>query len=248
MNLSDVLGSKIYVKENGSINFNSPRTYIQPFLDAIAYDGNEENITVKTQVEVINDNEGGERNTAFGRIAIEAKVANSVPGFQSVIGMIYALDIQKPIVKIYTGQNASACTNLTIFNAEGVFEQSLLSGFNTVYGKATEYLNKKEAEAVEFTEIYNELTTSLMSTEELNHEIGRILRSAPRTRIGTTPIVQACSRLDSKETIYYVKPGEPCSKMNLYDAITQSFTNSKDILDKPIKTIQLSKLFNIFEN
>ncbi|MDR3667395.1 MAG: hypothetical protein P4L35_11180 [Ignavibacteriaceae bacterium] len=248
MNLNEVLESKIYVKENGSVNFKTPFHYIHPFLDAIRYDGNGEDIIVKTQTEVVNDNEGGGRNTAYGRINIEAKVLGSVPGFQSVIGMVYALELQKPIIKIYTGQNASACTNLTIFNADGVYEQSLLSGYGTVYNKATEYLNKKEAEAVEFQEIYNDLTNSLMSTEELNREIGRILRAAPRTRIGSTPIVQATQRLDDKESVYYIKPDSQCSKMTLYDAISQSFTNSKDILDKPTKTIQLSKLFNIFKN
>lgn len=248
MLLSEVLATKIYVKENGSVDFKSPGAYIEPFLEAVRYNGKEADVTIKTQGDVINSNEGGSMNIAYPRVNIEVRTNHSVEGFQSVIGMIYALDLQKPEIKIYTGQNAHACTNLTIFNADGVYTQSLLGGFGTVYNHATEYLNKKEAEAAEFKEILDNLTNTLMSTEELNEEIGRILRAGSKTKIGTSPIVQASNRLDDRESIYYVHPGARCSKMNLYDAITQSFTNSKNILDRPTQTIQLSKLFNIFNN
>jgi hypothetical protein len=255
MSLSDVLSSKIYVKRDGGVNFQSPSTYITPFLDAINWDGNANSIRVSTMEEVVNANEeGGAMNIAYPRVLVEARTNHDItlPGsssadFQSVIGLIYALDV-KPVIKVYSGQNASACLNLTVFNAEGLHEQSLTGSFNSVFNHAREYVNKKEAEVAEFTEIYNDLANTTMSTEELNQEIGRILRYAPKTRIGTTPIVQAARRLDSKDNRYYVKPDEQCSKFNLYNAITQSLTDSKDFLDKPLKTVQLSKLFNIFKN
>lgn len=250
MSLLDILDSRIFVKENSGVTFGSPRTYIEPFLDAINYSDSQE-VVVKTDHEVINANEDNTENRAYGRVAVEVKM----PGFDAfleskshygVMGMVYALDI-KPVIKIYTGQNATACTNLTVFNAENVFQQDLLGNYNEAYRKASEYYVNKRGEIEEFQKIYSELTNTEMDNDELNREIGRILRKAPFTKIGTNAIVQGVRRLDENESMYRVKAGEKCSKMNLYEAITQSFTNAfhkgQDILDRATKTVQLSKLF-----
>ena len=247
MNLPEVLDSKIFVKDGAGATFQSPRTYIEPFLDAIKFDGNIESVTVKTQGDVVNENEDGHRNVAFPRIAIEAKVGSDAPLHSGVIGMVYALDLQKPQIKVYTGQNASACTNLTIFNAEHVFNQDVLGNYTEVYRKVGEYKEKKEAEVAEFTEIYNDLTNTAFTEPQLNEEIGRILRKAPFNRIGVHPIIQGVSRLDKKGSDYYVEPGSPVSKMHLYEAITQSFTNAfqagRGLLDRATQTVQLSRMF-----
>ena len=248
MNLIDLIKSKIFVKENSAMNFLPPKEYIEPFLEAAKFDGDESKLIIKTQGEVVNANEAGDTNTAYPRVNIEVHTEHSVPGFQSVVGIVYALDLQKPEIKVYTGQNASACTNLTIFNAEGVYQQGLLGNFASIFEYASRYVQNKMQEAEEFLAIYNTLLNTFYNEDELNEELGRLLRMSPKTKIGTSPIVQASGRLDNKESIYFIKTGEKCSKMNLYDSITQSFTNSKNILDRPIQTLQLSKLFNVFGN
>lgn len=243
MELKDVLESKVYLKENSAVSFMSPSTYIQPFLDVVK----DRELHVNVSDSVINANDDNTQNIAYARVNIEAILDSPIPGFQSRVGMIYALDIQKPMVRIYSGQRAVACMNLTIFNSEKVFTQDLLGNYADAYRKAEEYVEQKQKEIEEFTATYNELTQTLLDREQLNEELGRLLRVASRTRVGTTPIVGAAKLVDDSSSAYYVKAGDTCSRWNLFNAITQNFSNreEKEVMDTPIKVVQLSKLFNL---
>lgn len=240
LSLTEVLESKTYVKPNSAIDFKSPKFYLEPFLEVM--EKNNIEYRIKTGNPVINLNaEDSSENVAYSRVLVESKIGENVPGFFSVIGIIYALDLQKPVIKIYSGENACVCTNLTIFQADRVFTQDMLGNFNDTYQKARVYLNEKAGEIERFKETYNTLTKTQLDQNELNRVLGYLLRVSSTGKLGTTPIVQASARLDDPQSVYYAQK-EGTNLFNVYNAVTQSITNSKEFLDKPNKTVELSEM------
>lgn len=243
LSIEDVISSKVYVKPNSSITFGTPKEYIEPFIAPIAKSSNV-SFRVKVADPVINAEESGAMNIAYPRMMIETDLGESIPGFKSIIGMILALDLQKPIIKVYSGYNVSACLNLTIFNADKVFQQEILGDYQRVYAKAEEYFQKKSDELVEFKETLTKLETTFLTEVQLNQLIGKMIRESSKLRLGTTPILQATKMLDDSSSQYYVRPNGKftCTKFNLYNAITQSITNSNDIIDRANKTLNVTNL------
>ena len=242
MKLEDVLDSKIYVKESGAVKFEAPKYYLEPFIDSLG-----ENVLsyrVEVASPVSNQNvDSDDVNTAYPKVLVEAHVGTHIEGFDSVIGMIYSLD-SKPIVKVYSGENARACINLTIFNVEHVFEQNLLTNYKDVYGKTLLWRNNKEKQAVEFETTLKKLQNQFMDEKQLNELMGYLLLKSRKARIGTSPIVSAAQYLTDPASTYYPYHGEEfrCSRWNVYNSVTQSL-HSSDILSKPTKTVSLAKLF-----
>lgn len=154
LTMTDVLDSRTYVRPNTEISFGSPRQLITPFLEVF---GNIDQTVVKVQSPITNENDDGSLNIAYPRVVVEKTIESIVPDFNSVIGMIYALDTQVPVIKIYSGHNAHACTNLTIFNSGAVFEKTLLNGYQAVYKVANDYLEQKEEEEEEFQIVHSRL-------------------------------------------------------------------------------------------
>ena len=241
LSIDDLLGSKIFVKENAAVSFKSPRQYLEPFLDIVTKRSSD--IRVQVANSVINAEESGLRNVAYPRVNIEATVGDEISGFYSVMGFIYALNIQTPVLKVYTGQSVKACMNLTIFNADHVFEQNLLGNFNEVYLRAGKYLTEKQKEIEEYSKIYKDLSEVRLTPAQMHESLGRMLIKGSQSKLGTTPVVGGAKLLADPKSAYYVKSGEDfeCNKWKVYNAVTQCITDGADIVSKPTKTIQLAK-------
>lgn len=241
--LEDLLTSKIFVKETSNINFKSPRQYLEPFMEQLQPVSS--NMRVMVSSPVMNKEESGIVNVAYPRINIEATMGSDlIPGFNSVIGLIYALDTQIPIMKVYTGQSVRACLNLTIFNAEDMFEQNLLSTSQEVYGKIKTFKDNKQKQIDEYGKIYKSLTDRQLTKEEMNELLGRLLIHGASGKLGTSPVASAARLLTDNKSVYYTeRSGEfNCTPWNVYNAVTQALTDSADPIYKPNKTLELAKV------
>jgi len=243
--LKEVINSKVFVKENSAVGFLSPSDYLGDFIEATTKIRNEGS-TYRTQVArpVVNQETTGERNIAYPRVSVEVSLGELIEGFDAVVGMIYALDLQKPIIKAYSGFNVTSCINLTIFNADNVFQQELLGDYKSVHSKAREYIAEKEQDVLDFKNRIAILKETNLNENQLNELLGKMLRESHKSRLGTTPVLGAAKLLDNNSSTYYVRPDGKftCSKFNVYNAVTQVISDSKDIVDKPNKTIELSKI------
>lgn len=239
--LDEVLTSKRYVSD-ANVSFPSPKEYIDPFTEIFS-DAKE--FRVKTMSPVVNAEESGEENVAFARVMVEADYGVTIPGFNEIYGIVYALELAKPVIKAYSGYNVSACTNLTIFNADKIIQQDLTSNYQPVYNELRKFKADKEFEKVEFVNIHKQLSEISYTIEELNERIGFLLRNAQKTKIGTNAVVGAARLLDDPSSAYYTgdKTNYHCTPFNLYDAVTYHISNKGEFIEKPNKTIQLSKLF-----
>ena len=242
--VEDVISSKVYVKPDSPVSFGTPKEYLEPFIEPIMKEMPEAKFRIKVAAPVVNAEDSGAMNIAYPRIMIESDLGEMITGFKSVVGMIVALDLQKPVVKVYSGYNVSACMNLTIFNADKIFQQEILGDYQRVYAKAIEYFQKKAEELVEFKETLIKLQTTFLNEVQLNQLIGKMIRESAKLRLGTTPVLQATKMLDDNASQYYVRPDGKftCSKFNVYNAVTQAITNSSDIVDRVNKTLNVSNL------
>lgn len=240
LSIEDILSSKIYVKEGSAVGFKSPGDYLGDFIAEAAG----ANWRVKVADPVVNEEISGARNIAYPRVMVEAQLGELIPHFEAVVGMVYALDLQKPVIKTYSGFNVHSCINLSIFNTDNMFQQELLGDFEKVISMARKYFLEKEKDVIDFKDRFDKLQSSYLTEPQLNELLGKMLRESSKTRLGTTPILGAAKLLDDSSTTYYVRPDGKftCNKFNVYNAVTQMLTNSNDIIDRPNKTIALTKL------
>lgn len=246
LELIDVLNSKIYVHEKSQLSFGSPRAYIEPFLEKFTKAN--VNVTFKTSVSerVANKEVGsGVTNEAFGRVVVEAKFPTDycAHAHDTVVGMIYALDLQKPIIRVYSGHNAWACTNLAIFGARYVHQVEIMSGYQGIYDKGLDYIEGLTSQLARFQTLYERMNDTIYEGDEINRILGYLLRQGySNKQIGTTPILSALKDLEDNASKYSIKDNKT-SQWNIYSALTQYVTNKVDILEKPTKTVMLSNLF-----
>lgn len=184
------------------------------------------------------------KRIAYPRVNVEATIGDQMTGFYSVMGFIFALNTSTPIMKVYSGQSVKACLNLTIFNAEDIFEQNLLGNSNEIYNRAQVFFQKKEKQIEEYGKIYKDLTEKHLTPQGLNDLMGKLLLKGTQTRLGTSPVVGAAKLLLDPKTTYYTHSGADfrCSEWNVYNAVTQNITDKEDAVSKPNKTIELAKI------
>lgn len=245
MELNDILNSKIFVAEKSAINFLSPRDYINPFIDVVS----SLNPTYEVAVSGVSANknqENNEINQSFGRVKIEAKlpIEYSIEEHDSVIGIVYALDIQKPIMRIYSGRNAWACTNLAIFNAEHLHTVELLQGVGSIYQKASSFTTSITTQIEQFANKVRTMKNIELSQKQTDEVIGNLLRKAIANKtVGTTPIISAAQSLYDKNGKYSMIDGKT-TEWNIYSAVTQYITDKVDIVDKAFKTVHIGSMFD----
>ena len=96
--------------------------YVEPFLERVQKFTNNIRISVQTPNQITYSGDGSlsTEDITYNRVLIEAilpeelKINDDV--HKDVIGMVYGLDVRKPVVKFYHGKERSACTNLCVFN------------------------------------------------------------------------------------------------------------------------------------
>jgi hypothetical protein len=242
INVTEVIESKVYVKPGSAISFGSPKRYLEPFIEYA--EAKAVSFRVKVADPIINAEEEGRMNIAYPRVMIEANLGNLIEGFDAIVGMMYALDLQKPVVKAYSGFNVQSCLNLTIFNNDRLIQQELLADFTKVYDGVQRFVEEKESEIENFKSTLSKLREEKLSENTFNELVGRLLREGSRTRLGTNPVLQAVKMLDDNSSQYYIRQENKfeCSKFNVYNAVTQALTNSNDITDRANKTIQLANI------
>lgn len=243
MEINELLNSKIYVKESG-VKFPSPNQLLDNFIDVFK-DEHTGVWNIETASPIINANTDtqGEMNIAYPRVKLERKMESSITGFKSVVGFIYGLDISKPVVKVYTGQEVTACTNLCIFNAEHVSQYDLLSGGDVkAHQKALSYYRKKEEEMQKYEEIYQRLNEQYIQESEFDELLGNALKRSIRKSL-VNVITKGTKLMIEPTSKYFVYPNGTfnCSMWNMYNSFTEVL-NGAEIIDKPTKILQTYQL------
>lgn len=245
LELDNILASKRYVNEGSKIQFMHPGDIINPFLDTLNFDPAADVLEVKTSGEVVNENEDGSKNIAYPRFLLSVNKGHSFSDYDNTFGVIVAMNLGQPIMKVYSGQEAKACTNLCIWNASDVFQQSLNSDINFSIQTVKQFFERKEEQIEEYRQVHQHLVDTYWNRNQLFSKLGELLVRSHKSKLGTGPIVGASRHLQDVKSRYYAMDKEETSLYNVYNAITQAITDGGDLVGKPHKTLVVGELLGL---
>lgn len=243
MTVKEIINSKTYVNEANNVTFGSPKDYILPFVDIVG----EDDLLIVGSDRIVNKNEDGSENISYSRVRIEKRLdassLNEVGEFNPIVGMIYALDISKPVIKVYTGLNAVACNNLNVFNADHLFTMELLSNYKLVYKYAKNYYDATNELIDNYFKNITAMKNTILNKGDYTELMGKfLLKSVKDNSVGTTPVVKAAKLLEDKQSNYYFHKEGNNNLWNIYNATTDYISSSPEYKEHPNKSL---KVFNI---
>lgn len=224
--------------------------YVEPFLERVSKFTN--NFRVSCQLpSQITYTESGEINTediTYNRVLIEAILPdeynfNNDP-HKSVIGMVYGLDVRKPVVKFFKNLERQSCTNMCVFNPELLNCQDLEPETPINY-KALENIIKQTDDTAA---VLKKLIESEFDCSEynINESLGKWIRNCisysydnhyGKVKMACSSPIDAYKLLFEKDdSEYYYKDSNSISMYQVYNAFTQVLSDSRK-----------KDSFNIFE-
>ena len=103
--------------------------YVNPFIKRLETVVERFEIKVETpsQITLTKDGQINTQDITYNRVWIQGVLPESyrVDNHDDVIGMVYGLDVRKPIVKFYRGGLNRACTNLCVFSPDSLSAREL---------------------------------------------------------------------------------------------------------------------------
>jgi hypothetical protein len=173
---------------------------------------------------------------------------------QEVIGMVYGLDVRKPIYKIYKGGLNMACTNLCIFNPDFLDIQEIEPETAVNFRNLERLMEQTDDMRVRLNNMFN-MEIPYIETD-IDQMLGKWVRNTidqsydkgfGKVKLATSTAIDAYKLLYcKKDSPYYVEPGQTTNMFNVYNAFTQLITDDdRDIVNKAEKTLLLQNILEI---
>lgn len=226
--------------------------YVDPFIDQMSKFTNKFIVQVQTPDQVtVTD---GSEDLTFNRVWIQAVLPEkyTIDNHDECYGLIYGLDVKKPVYKIYRGYLNQACTNLCVFNPDWLEVQELLPEEKFTYS-ITNLMEKANDFESKLKQIKN---TYLENDTDSRHKfLGQMIEKAllneynnlsGKTKIANSTVIDAYKSvyLDSSSS-YYVGD-QQTTVFNYYNAFTEILRDDKkDIMQKLEKVMLINSLFGI---
>ena len=232
--------------------------YINPFLDRMSKYTDNFTVEVKTpdQITLTNDGQVITDDLTFNRVHVEAVLPGeyAFEGHVQVIGMVYGLDVAKPVAKLYSGAERSACTNLCVFSPNGLSVQEIAPESAIDYTPIERLINRTET--ISKTLKMLEHTTFEASDTNINESLGRWIRNSMymsyangygKVKVATSMVLDAYKDLFEDEDSEYYTGVDDCSMFNIYNAFTQQVTDNmkKDCFTRYEKTLLVGRILGI---
>lgn len=168
---------------------------------------------------------------------------------KKVISMLYAVDVQNPVAKIFTGYERSACLNLSVFNTKHIEVKKFADyDFNTIYNVIPTYIETVENTKIEYSEKINGLFNTRYANQQLFDIIGKLAFRTSKINGMTTAFNNMVKFLQSNQDVNGIKniyfnqnwDTEGYSAYDLYQCLTGTLSNKG--MKEPEKVFQAYKL------
>jgi len=233
--------------------------YVSPFIKRLEAVVERFEIKVETpsQITLTKDGQINTQDITYNRVWIQGILPESyrVDNHDDVIGMVYGLDVRKPIVKFYRGGLNRACTNLCVFSPDSLSARELNPE------EAIDYrpLDAMIKQANTIKDFLQKLHTTQFSREasNLNEHLGMWMRRSwameydngvTKASLAASVVEGAFKLLFEKESSSYFVPRDQNTDMfNVYNAFTELISNDKDkdIMNKVEKTLLLKRILDV---
>ena len=175
-------------------------------------------------------------------------------GHDRVCGMVYGLDVRKPIVKFYVGGLNRACCNLCVFSPSFLSVQDLEPEKHIDYRVLDNIMSLTDDVTMKLEKMAN--TTVEYDQRLINENLGDWIRksinysmssSYNKVKLATSTAIDAYKLLYEKEdSPYYVPKNTTTDMFNIYNAWTQVITDDKkDLINKCEKTILIGQILGV---
>lgn len=233
--------------------------YVNPFIKRLETVVERFEIKVETpsQITLTKDGQINTQDITYNRVWIQGVLPAEyrVDNHDDVIGMVYGLDVRKPIVKFYRGGLNRACTNLCVFSPDSLSARELNPE------EAIDYrpLDTMIKQANTIKDFLQKLHATQFSREasNLNEHLGMWMRRSwameydngvTKASIAASVVEGAFKLLFEKESSSYFVPRDQNTDMfNVYNAFTELISNDKDkdIMNKVEKTLLLKRILDV---
>ena len=109
------------------------RAYVEPFLERVQKLTSEFRVQVQlpTQITYTASGDINTEDITYNRVLIEGILSDeykfSDDSHKAVLGMVYGIDVRKPVVKFFKGWERMSCTNMCVFSPQLLSCQDLES-------------------------------------------------------------------------------------------------------------------------
>lgn len=233
--------------------------YITPFLEKMSKFTDKFIVQVKepNQISITNNKDINIEDTVFNRVWVQAIMPEeySFDNHTEVIGLVYGLDVKKPVAKIYRGALNQACLNLCVFNPSFLSIQGI-NPEKPLNFQSVQYLMEQTSDFKTYLDkLHN--TEVPYNDNLINENLGEWVRNSlnlsydngyGKVKLAASIPISAYKNVyEKQDSPYYVKPGETTTLFNIYNAFTDIITHNddRDIMNKAEKTLLLKDIIKI---
>ena len=223
------------------------QAYVSPFIKRLEAIVERFEIKVETpsQITLTKDGQINTQDITYNRVWIQGVLPEEyrVDNHDDVIGMVYGLDVRKPIVKFYRGGLNRACTNLCVFSPDSLSAREL-NPEEAIDYRPLDTMIKQANTIKDFLESLHRTQFS-REASNLNEHLGMWMR---RSSLAASVVEGAFKLLFEKESSSYFVPRDQNTDMfNVYNAFTELISNDKDkdIMNKVEKTLLLKRILDV---
>lgn len=230
------------------------KAYVEPFLERMSNYTNDFRVQVKLpdQLALNEDNPVN----IYNRVVVQAVLPDNlvIDQHSQVVGMVYGLDVRKPVVKLFAGALDMVCTNLCVFSPDQINCAALEPETPINFKPINSIMNSIE-DTVKFIQKLKN-TEFNCSYENTSKKLGDWIKQCMNVSYdngfgkvkiaATTPIDAYKFLFEDKDSRYLIK--EPVTNMyNIYGAFTQIFTDSmkRDLMNVCEKTLLVKQILGV---
>ena len=235
--------------------------YVEPFLERV------QRLTKEIRVQVQLPNQitytaNGDINTediTYNRVLIEAILPDEYKfnddAHRPVLGMVYGIDVRKPVVKFFKGQERMSCTNLCVFSPQLLSCQDLEPETQIDFKPLERIIEQTDDTATWLKKLIE--TEFDCSEHNVNESLGRWIRNCinysfnnhyqPVKIACSTPIDAYKSLFEKEDDDYFVGFNGNVSMYQIYNAFTQVLTDGmkKDPFNIFEKTLLIKDILDL---
>lgn len=237
-------------------DFCPTKSYVEPFLERVSKITQDIKVQVKLPDQFTFNLQNGERqeDTSYTRVLVQATLPDTGDDFRDVVGMVFGLDVRKPLLKIYKGLVNREGSNLCMFDPNFLNVQFIEPGKALSYKPIETLLSRQDDSRLMIQQLKD--TEWESSVKNLETNLGRWIRAAisseydmgyGKIKIGTDTVIKAYgSMFVDKDSPYYIGEGNNVDMFTVYNSFTQILQDniSKDMMNYCEKTLLLRQILN----
>ena len=240
----------------------STKAYVEPFLERVQKLTSEFRVQIQLPTQ-ITYTENGDINTediTYNRVLVEAILPDeykfSDDPHRAVIGMVYGIDVRKPVVKFFKGQERMSCTNLCVFSPQMLACQDLEPETPIDFNPLKRIIEQTDDTAAWMKKLIE--TEFDCGTQNVNESLGRWIRNCINYSYNNhyQPVKIACSTpIDAYKALFEKEDSDYYTGLNsgsismyqVYNAFTQELTDGmkKDPFNIFEKTLLLKDILSL---